>query len=37
MEEAQIVTTETEKEDLVNEATKPETDASSDKEDKKIK
>ena len=37
MEEAQIVTTETEKEDLANEVTKPETDAAIDKEDKKIK
>ena len=37
MEDAQIVTTETEKEDLVNDDTKSETDASNDKEDKKIK
>ena len=37
MEDAQIVTTETEKEDLVNDDTKSETDASNDKEDKTIK
>ena len=37
IEEAQILTTKTEKEDPVNEVTKSETDTSSDKEDKKIK
>ena len=37
MEDAQIVTTETEKEDLVNDDTKSETDSSNDKEDKTIK
>ena len=37
MEDAQIVTTETEKEDLVNDDTKSETDVSNDKEDKTIK
>ncbi len=37
VEEAQVVTTETEKEDLINEVITPETDASGDKEDKKIK
>ena len=36
VEEAQIVTTETEKEDLANEVTKPETDTAIDKEDKKL-
>ena len=37
MDEAQIATTKTEKEDLVNDVTKAETDASSEKKDKKIK
>ena len=37
MEDAQIVTTETEKEDLVNDDTKSKTDVSNDKEDKTIK